>query len=57
MMQTKKEIAIKGLEKMEVENDIKIEKLEAKLRNLKYEQDQIIETLAGLRYHKEVTML
>ena len=56
-MQTKKEIAIKKLEKMEVENDIKIEKLEAKLRELKDEQDQIIETLAKLKWRKEVTML
>lgn len=47
-MQTKKEIAIKNLEKMEVENDLKIEKVEAKLRILKDEQDQIIETLTNL---------
>jgi len=46
---TKKEIAIKELEKMEVENDLKIEKMEAKLQILKCEQDQIIETLVRLR--------
>ena len=55
-MQTKKEIAIKALEKKEVENDLKIEKLEVKLRILKDEQDLIIETLAKLK-RKEVTML
>ena len=48
-MQTEKEKLIKALEKKEVENDIKIEKLEAKLRTLKGEQDDIIETLAKLR--------
>ena len=56
-MQTEKEIAIKELEKMEVKNDLKIEKLETKLRTLKDEQDQIIETLAKLKWRKEVTML
>ena len=54
---TEKEKLIKALEKMEVENDIKIEKLEAKLRILKGEQDGIIETLAKLRWRKEVTLL
>ena len=33
-MKTEKEIAIKEVEKMEAENDVKIEKLEVKLRTL-----------------------
>ena len=52
-----KEITIKKLEKMEVEYDVKIEELEIKLRTLKDEQDQIIETLKKLKWRKEVTML
>ena len=42
---------------MEVEYDVKIEELEIKLRTLKDEQDQIIETLKKLKWRKEVTML
>lgn len=56
-MQTKKEIEIKKLEKMEAEYDIKIEETEVKLRKLKDEQDQIIETLKKFKWREEVTLL
>ncbi len=52
-----KERAIKQLEKMEAENDVKIEKLEIKLHNLKCEQDQIIETIKKLKWQKGATIL
>lgn len=52
-----KQKGIRKLEKMEAENNVKIEKLEAKLHALKDEQGQIIETLAKLKWRKEVTML
>lgn len=57
MSKEKREIAIKELEKREVKNDLKIEKLEVKLRILKDEQDQIIETFVKLMWRKEVTLL
>jgi len=47
-METEREKLIKKLEKMEVENDLKIEKLEALLDILKDEQGIIIETLVGI---------
>lgn len=56
-MQTKKEIAIKKLEEMQLQYIPKIEKKEAELRKLKDEQGQIIETLAKLKWRKEVTLL
>jgi len=47
----------KAREKEEKKNDIKIKKLEVKLRTLKGEQDDIIGTLAKLKWRKEVALL